>query len=137
MNLKPISVWAFLLSLFSYFLCLVNAIIAVVTILPMMTRNAGWMSGNQAVMRNAMMQQMGSGSLLFLTLIGWTAMLVAAVALILSIVALVKAKGEKYPGKGFAVTGLILSAVYLGLSLVGVIINLISGNGMMFGTINV
>jgi hypothetical protein len=137
MNLKPISVWAFLLSLFSYFLCLVNAIIAVVTIVPMITRNAGWMSGNQAVMRNAMMQQMGSGSMLFLTLIGWTAMLIAAVALILSIVALSKAKGEKYEGKGFAVTGLILSAVYLGLSLMGVIINLISGNGMMFGTLNV
>ncbi len=122
---------------FPTFLCLVNAIIAVVTIVPMMTKNAGWMSGNQAVMRNAMMQQMGSGSMLFLTLIGWTAMLVAAVALILSIVALVRAKGEKYEGKGFAVTGLILSAVYLGLSLFGVIINLISGNAMMFGTINV
>ena len=137
MNLKPISVWAFLLSLFSYFLCLVNAVIAVVTIVPMMTRNAGWISGNQNVMRNAMMQQMGSGNVLFLTLIGWTAMLVAAVALILSIVALAKAKGEKYPGKGFAVTGLILSAVYLGLSLFGVIINLISGNPMIMGTINV
>ncbi len=137
MNLKPISVWAFLLSLFSYFLCLVNVIIAVVAIVPIMTRNAGWMSGNQAVMRNAMMQQMGSGNMLFLTLIGWTAMLIAAVALILSIVALVKAKGEKYPGKGFAVTGLILSAVYLGLSLFGVVINLISGNSMMFGTLNV
>jgi len=137
MNLKPISVWAFLLSLFSYFLCLVNAVIAVVTIVPLMTRNAGWISGNQAAMRNAMMQQMGSGNMLFLTLIGWTAMLVAAVALILSIVALVKAKGEKYQGKGFAVTGLILSAVYLGLSLVGVIINLISGNSILFGTMNV
>jgi hypothetical protein len=137
MNLKPISVWAFILSLFSYFMCLLNAVIAVVTIVPVMTRNVGWMSGNQAMMRNAMMQQMGSGNVLFLTLIGWTAMLVAAAALILSIMALVRAKGEKYQGRGFAITGLILAAVYLGLSLLGVFINLMTGNPVIMGTFNV
>ena len=137
MNLKPLALWSFLLSLLSYLMCIINAIIAIAMVMPVAAELASQRITDQVVVQQMVMARLGGGILTVISIMSWVAIIIGIVALILSIVTLVRGKGEKFPGKGLAIAGLVLASVYVGLALIGMLAGFAMGGVGMTGGLRV